>query len=44
MYESVMTLAATDEKEPVCIMTIMASTWGKHVKYAHETSHSEIGH
>ncbi|EBX4517571.1 TPA: ATP-binding protein [Escherichia coli] len=29
MYESVMTLAATDEKEPVCIMTIMASTWGK---------------
>lgn len=37
MYESVMALAATDEKEPVCIMTIMASTWGKHVKYAHET-------
>ncbi|EEQ3578785.1 IncI1-type conjugal transfer protein TraU, partial [Escherichia coli] len=29
MYESVMALAATDEKEPVCIMTIMASTWGK---------------
>ncbi len=35
MYESVMTLAATD-KEPVRIMTIMASTWEKHVKYAHE--------
>ncbi len=29
MYESVMAPAATDEKEPVCIMTIMASTWGK---------------
>ncbi|EEB3864375.1 ATP-binding protein [Salmonella enterica] len=29
MYDSVMALSATDEKDPVCIMTIVASTWGK---------------
>ncbi|EEB7409406.1 ATP-binding protein [Salmonella enterica] len=29
MYDAVMQLAATDDRDPVCVMTIVATTWGK---------------
>ncbi|NWJ78833.1 ATP-binding protein [Enterobacter sp. SECR19-1250] len=29
LYDSVMQLAQVDEKDPVCVMTIVATTWGK---------------
>ncbi|EIP3425116.1 ATP-binding protein [Salmonella enterica] len=29
MYDAVMQLNATDDRDPVCVMTIVASTWGK---------------
>ncbi|EBF3227225.1 hypothetical protein CRQ24_23475, partial [Salmonella enterica subsp. enterica serovar Derby] len=28
MYDSVMALAKCDDRDPVCIMTIVATTWG----------------